>query len=156
MTSVPNAKNTVRRCLRGIVDPYPSRKRLSALWDYFGSRCAYCGKSLERTGRHGHRDHLLAFKNGGGSDLGNLVLACRECNGDEKRDGDWLTFLRLKNPERKAFAEKKRRIEKWMALNVAGRRMIPKRTRKAVEGAVAKAWSALDAAVAELRELKKP
>src|ERR1700730_17556084 len=123
---VPTAKNVVRRCLQGIVDPALSTKEVGRLWEYFQSRCAYCGKTLLRASREAHKDHLIPFQNGGGSDLGNRVLACGACNGDEKRGEDWTTFLRRKCPDAKTCRARKRTIEKWMAINAAGRRVISK------------------------------
>ena len=51
----------------------------------FESACAYCRKALDRSQRLGHIDHATT---GGGNQLGNLILACSRCNGDEKLDQD--------------------------------------------------------------------
>ena len=53
----------------------------------------------------------------GGNHLGNLVLACGRCNGDEKRDEHWLDFLRQKAPDATALKERQDRIVAWFALN---------------------------------------
>jgi hypothetical protein len=152
---VPTAKNVVRRCLQGIVDPALSKKEVDRLWEYFQSRCAYCGKALVRASRKAHKDHLVPFQNGGGSDLGNRVLACGACNGDEKRGEDWTTFLRRKCSDTKTYRARKRTIEKWMAINAAGRRVISKPMRRAVDRAVATVFLAFDSAVRDVREVKK-
>lgn len=153
-TYVPDAKNAIRRCLHGVVDPYPSRKRIDELWAYFNSSCAYCGQSMDRKSRQAHRDHLISSKDGGGNDLGNTVLACGQCNGDEKRDMGWVAFLRLKNPDAKIFRQRKRTIENWIALNADKRRVISAETRHAIDAAWRSVCVALDAAVAEIKELR--
>jgi 5-methylcytosine-specific restriction endonuclease McrA len=155
MTTPSEVKNAIRRCLRGIVDPYPSRTRWKLVWEHFESCCAYCGRPIDRMLREGHRDHLVSHKDGGGSDLGNFVLACRECNGDEKRDENWVVFLKRKNPNARAFRERKAKIEDWIARNLAQRRVVSEETREAVAVAAAKVSAALDKAVAEIRDLKK-
>lgn len=41
-----------------------------------GRQCAYCGSTAEPL----HVDHIVPLIQGGGNDLGNLAVACRECN----------------------------------------------------------------------------
>ena len=41
-------------------------------------------------------DHAVAD---GGNQLGNLILSCAICNGDEKLDEHWRTFLERKVPD---------------------------------------------------------
>lgn len=106
------AKNVVRRALRAVVDPEPSKRAIASLWEYFKSACSYCGRRLDKAGRLGHIDHLV---HNGSNHVSNRVLACHSCNGDEKREGAWLPFLRKKAGSQKIFAERKRRIEKWVA-----------------------------------------
>jgi hypothetical protein len=81
----------MRRAVAEILDPSPGS--VDEVWEYFDSRCAYCGKPLSREGREGHLDHAEV---GGGNHMGNLVLACGTCNGDEKRERGWREFLRVK------------------------------------------------------------
>jgi hypothetical protein len=54
---------------------------------------------------------------GGGNHLGNLVLACGTCNGDEKREEEWREFLRRKTAGDPAlFAEREQVILGWFQL----------------------------------------
>src|SRR3954447_10339878 len=89
--TVSNAKNRMRRVVNAILDPWPKDEQ--PIWDHFGSKCAYCGVELDRKARKAHMDHATA---GGGNHLGNLILACSVCNGDEKLDEDWRSFLERK------------------------------------------------------------
>jgi hypothetical protein len=151
--SVSTAKNVVRRCLQTIIDPALSKNEVNRLWEYFQSKCAYCGKPVAR--REAHKDHLIPFHNGGGSDLGNRVLACGACNGDEKRGEEWITFLRLKCTDAKTYRARQKTIEKWREINSAGRRVISKPMRRSVDRAVTTVFLAFDAAVRDVREVKK-
>jgi 5-methylcytosine-specific restriction endonuclease McrA len=109
--TVSQARNLMRRSLNEILDPGPSS--VDQLWSHFESSCAYCRTPLDRLQRHGHIDHATT---GGGSQIGNLILACSRCNGDEKLDQDWPAFLLLKTAgDRVALAERTERIESWFA-----------------------------------------
>jgi hypothetical protein len=107
--TVSQAKNRMRRTVEEILDPGP--RDVDALWGHFGAQCAYCGKTLNRDRREGHVDHAYPD---GGNDLGNLVLACGSCNGDEKREEAWHEFLRRKTPDDAIFAEREGRIHIWL------------------------------------------
>lgn len=106
--TVPQAKNRMRRTVQEILDPEP--RNVDPLWEHFDAQCAYCGKELNRDRREGHVDHADPD---GGNDLGNLVLACGNCNGDEKREESWHGFLRRKTPDDALFAEREGRIRAW-------------------------------------------
>jgi hypothetical protein len=106
------AKNAIRRALAGVIDRHPSQSQVHKIWEYFGDACAYCGKELRRSHREGHIDHLIS---GGSNSLGNRVLACSLCNGDEKRDEHWETFLRKKATIPELFAARHKRIQEWTA-----------------------------------------
>ena len=41
------------------------------------------------------------------------MLACKECNGDEKRDQSWKDFLKLNCGKKSTFALRLRQIESW-------------------------------------------
>jgi hypothetical protein len=75
------------------VDPGPSEKQIQVLWTYFQSSCAYCGLQLNKAERKGHLDHLDAT---GRNHISNRVVSCGVCNGDEKREQNWETFLAKK------------------------------------------------------------
>ena len=107
--SVPQAKNQMRRAIKTILEGGLSAADEGAIWAYFESECAYCGKKLDRKRREGHLDHADAS---GGNHLGNPVLSCPPCNGNDKREERWEAFLARKSPvdaERRA-----ERIRLWM------------------------------------------
>lgn len=109
--TVSQAKNLMRCCLDEILDPGPSS--VDELWLYFESACACCGMPLDRAQRQGHVDHATT---GGGNQLGNLILACARCNGDEKLDQAWQAFLLFKTSgDHSTLAERTERIESWFA-----------------------------------------
>jgi hypothetical protein len=111
-TSVSAAKNRMARAVESILDPWPATS--DPVWDFFASECAYCGIKLVRTERLGHIDHATA---GEGNHLGNLVLACSVCNGDEKLDTDWRKFLERKVGDLAVRQERIKRIERWQLLH---------------------------------------
>lgn len=65
-------KRTTRRVVREAYGPRPA--------------CVYCG------GGSGTADHVVPRAKGGANRLGNLVPACRTCNG-KKRDDDLAEFF---------------------------------------------------------------
>ena len=105
------AKNIMRRAVEEIIDPSP--RTADPLWEYFDSQCAYCGKELNRGSRDGHIDHAVPNE---GNHLGNLLLACGTCNGDEKREQPWREFLRTKASDAE-FEEREARILGWFELH---------------------------------------
>lgn len=111
-TSVPNAKNRMGRAIDSIVDPWPPST--DPVWEFFESACAYCGLELVKGERKGHIDHATAA---GGNHMGNLVLACAACNGDEKLDMPWRAFLDIKVPDADLRRARTERIERWQELN---------------------------------------
>lgn len=111
------AKNKIKRSLSAICDPHPSPTEVNELWEYFNSSCAYCGIQLERESRTGHLDHLIPSTEGGRNDIHNHALSCASCNGDEKREEAWLSFLKKKLPADEAvFQKRKSRIDHWISL----------------------------------------
>jgi hypothetical protein len=110
--SVSQAKNKMRKTVEAIVDPPP--RDIGPIWDHFESACAYCGVALNRPDRKGHIDHATAR---GGNQLGNLILACSTCNGDEKLDESWREFLRRKATDTDVYAKRERRISEWIELH---------------------------------------
>lgn len=100
------------RAVDSILDPSPAS--IDQIWEFFGSACAYCGVKLLRGERLGHIDHATSKA---GNHLGNLVLACSKCNGDEKLDVDWREFLERKVSDQALRQERIRRIERWQALH---------------------------------------
>lgn len=110
--SVSNAKNRMRKSVEAIVYPWP--KDVQPIWDHFGSRCAYCDVDLDPKGRRAHMDHAMS---GGGNHIGNLILSCAICNGDEKREEGWREFLERKVADEAVRARRVQRIEEWIALH---------------------------------------
>lgn len=109
-------KNIIQRSLREIVDPSPSSKEKQTIWDFFNSKCAYCGKKLRKERREGHIDHLVPD---GTNQLRNRVLSCADCNGDEKRDKPWKEFLAQKCSNKQIEAERKSKILQWQSTHEA-------------------------------------
>lgn len=110
------AKNKIRRSLVAILDPHPSKSEVNELWAYFESRCAYCGTPIDRDSRGGHLDHLVPSAGGGSNNIHNHALSCARCNGDEKREESWLSFLGRKSENSGIFQVRKKRIEQWLSL----------------------------------------
>jgi HNH endonuclease len=110
----PQARNAIRRAIIGTVDAYPNDLQIDRIWSFFGSSCAYCGRSLVRGKREAHIDHLVPSGLGGSNALSNFVLSCGNCNGDEKREENWESFLRRKVPDNGTFRRRKRSIESWI------------------------------------------
>jgi hypothetical protein len=107
--SISVAKNIMRRALNDLVDPLPNERKQRELRAYFEHRCCYCGAAAPPG--HGHFDHASPE---GGNGLGNLVLACSPCNGNEKRDMGWEEFLRLKCSDPSEHDERHTRIRTWI------------------------------------------
>ncbi|AGN11343.1 HNH endonuclease [Simiduia agarivorans] len=108
------AKNKIKRSLGAICDPHPSKKEEDALWMYFNFQCAYCGILIERASRTGHLDHLIPASEGGTNSIYNHALSCAKCNGDEKREGEWDSFLKVKALSNEIYEIRKNKIEAWL------------------------------------------
>jgi hypothetical protein len=144
------AKNVIRRALRSVVDAEPDNHDVSRMWKHFESTCAYCGHLLIKTNREGQADHLVSATRGGINHISNRVLSCPPCNGDEKRDEDWLEFLRKKNPDSNVFETRRRRVESWVVAQAPSQMVAIDmgQLNREIERAV----SAFDAAIANLRQ----
>jgi hypothetical protein len=147
------AKNKIRRSLAAILDPHPSAKAVDELWKYFNEKCAYCGVLIDRKSRTGHIDHLVSSALGGSNDIHNHVLSCARCNGDEKREEAWQSFLSRKAPDPIVAKERTDRVLAWLSkakpaspnMNSADR----------AQAIVQSAIDAYDLAVAQMRALRK-
>jgi hypothetical protein len=111
-TSVSAAKNRMARAVESILDPWPAST--DPIWDFFGSECAYCGVKLVKGERLGHIDHVTPRA---GNHMGNLVLSCSRCNGNEKLDMDWRDFLEPKVSDQALRQQRIERIERWQVLH---------------------------------------
>lgn len=148
------AKNQMKRSLRAILDPAPSQTDIARLWSFFDSSCAYCAQTLAREERLGHLDHILPHASGGTNDIHNHVLACGRCNGDEKREEDWRSFLAHKVSDENLRQERCSRIESWMQQAPPDRTVISPQTLQAADAIAARALQEFDAAVKEVRALR--
>lgn len=63
-TTLPYARNIIRRSLFEVIDPTPSRKEQAAVWSHFGSACAYCERPLAQDKKEAHLDHLVSVSGG--------------------------------------------------------------------------------------------
>lgn len=147
------AKNKMRRCFGAILDPHPSKVEVTNLWDYFGHACAYCGQKLDRSGRNGHLDHVVPSSEGGTNSIYNHVLSCARCNGDEKREESWESFLRRRVPDSAKSLSRKQRIESWLS-QAPSQSILDSERRREAEAIVSEALESFDAAVEKLRTLR--
>ena len=143
------AKNQMRRCLRAIVDPHPTGEEVSELWTYFQSACAYCGLSLTRGARDGHVDHVVPHSSGGSNSIYNHVLSCSRCNGDEKREEDWESFLARKALVPLQLAQRHTHIATWLE-RATGLTRAPSVSSEDVEAIIKSALESFDASVKQL------
>ncbi len=151
------ARNAIRRALRGVLDRYPTPGTVAELWDHFDASCAYCGDPLERELREGHADHLVATAAGGTNHPSNFVLACGRCNGDEKLDSDWKSFLELKcaDEEPTMLSARHERILEWVR-SQGGAPPQPDQAAKArIEARIDSAIDAFNAAHNELLTIRE-
>jgi hypothetical protein len=147
------AKNKMRRCLAAILDPHPSSVEIERLWDYFQSSCAYCGIQLDRASRTGHLDHILSSALGGTNEIHNHLLSCNRCNGDEKREEDWQSFLARKVSDMALAADRHTRISAWIE-RAGGRGVADPSAKAKAEVIIAQAMESFDDAVKKLRALR--
>jgi len=69
-----------------------SRKDLRSRLAEFDNKCVYCAKAITTENLH-NWDHFIPLSKGGCDTIGNLVLACRFCNGSKKdRDPETWYF----------------------------------------------------------------
>lgn len=108
------ARNAIKKSLKALIDPKPTRQQIDGIWAYFQDQCAYCGCHLNRSERKAHIDHLIPESAGGSNQLCNLILSCSACNGDEKRELNWEEFLLEKcGGDQKTYADRQARISQW-------------------------------------------
>jgi hypothetical protein len=136
-------QNLMNRFFATLLDPPP--KNVDEIWNYFEGQCAYCDRALDRTKREGHIDHLTP---GNGNHLGNLVLACGPCNGDEKRDRPWNKFLDDKVKDQQLKKQRYDKISHWVAEHPAP---APKPHTKEVEQEIADIKAEVEQTMKNLR-----
>lgn len=149
------ARNMIRKSLLSLLGVRLRPTAVAAIWAFFDASCAYCGVLLDRKRREGHIDHLVSSKGGGDERLGNLVLACGTCNGDEKREMNWHAFLVQRCPDPVVREERNRRIEEWSRRNELGNVVADEDVVRRAEVQITRALVAYNAAVEKMRELRR-
>ena len=110
------ARNAIKRSLKALIDPKPTPQQKARIWAHFQHQCAYCGCPLKRSERKAHIDHLIAESESGSNQLCNLILTCPTCNGDEKRERAWQTFLlETCGGDQEKYADRRDRISQWQS-----------------------------------------
>jgi len=145
-------KNMIRRSLREIVDPSPTKKDEEGIWKFFDSKCVYCGKPLRKTQKEGHIDHLLPASLGGPNHISNRVLSCATCNEAEKLDGAWQEFILRKNQDPDVIRRSIAKIHEWQKLN--GDPLFDKNKLREINRLSELAAAYYDVKVKEARELR--
>lgn len=159
-TSGPaQAKNAIRKSLFGLLGSKLTPQARDAIWAHFDSRCAYCRCKLVRSRREGDIDHLVAVALGGREEVANFVLACKACNGDEKRGMGWKEFLRTKVPNPELRRKRAARIRRWVTsqrtVRTAPKQARRDRVLRQVEREARKAITAYETAVAQVRAIRE-
>ena len=153
------AKNKIRRCLKAILDPHPSVKDIDALWEYFGSCCAYCGNPICRASRKGHIDHAISSSLGGTNAIHSHVLACDRCNGDEKREEPWELFLQKKctsqGTSQDVLALRSKRICDWISVQHKSSALSDPDMQVRANAIIDAALESFDKSVADIRKLRR-
>lgn len=76
-----------------------------------GNRCEYCGIYEDDTEFGCEVDHIISEKHSGGTELGNLALACFFCNRNKGSDigsvlaTDSTVFVRFFNPRKDVWSD---------------------------------------------------
>jgi HNH endonuclease len=148
-------KNKIKRSLLAIIDPHPTPKQINELWSFFNSTCAYCGIPIDRDTRTGHVDHVVSSALGGTNCIYNHVLSCARCNGDEKREESWQSFLAKKAYDPAVLAKRHAHITAWLRRGDA--KPVPQEMRTEDEANVIinRALADFDSAVIAMRKLRK-
>ena len=149
------AKNKIRRCLKAILDPHPSVKDIDALWEYFGSYCSYCGNPICRASRKGHMDHAISSSLGGTNAIHSHVLACDRCNGDEKREELWESFLQKKCPSQDVLALRSKRICDWISVQHKSSALSDPDMQVRANAIIDAALESFEKSVADMRKLRR-
>ena len=74
------------------------------------------------------------------------------CNGDEKREESWLSFLEKKSGNRQIFTERKEKIESWLSL-IPSSKFEPEIVGEA-ERIIEEAIKSFEKSVKKMRELR--
>jgi len=146
-------KNVIRRSLREIVDPSPTKEDEERIWKFFNSECAYCGKPLNKLQKQGHIDHLVPSSLDGPNHISNRVLSCATCNEAEKLNGAWQEFMVQKNRDPAVLCAHMAKIHEWQKLN--GKPTLNQEKLHEIESLSESAVAFYDAKVKAARKLNK-
>lgn len=75
-----------------------TNKEVLALYELQNHLCFYCGKRLNKTGKHKyHKDHYEPISQEGSNEIDNIVLTCPKCNMDKSdRSGGYYKKIMSK------------------------------------------------------------
>jgi hypothetical protein len=145
-------KNIARRVLWAALEKDITKEDRRVMQEFFAETCAYCGNPLSA---RWHADHLLSVDGGGFNHISNRVPACPRCNEDEKRDRDWMEFLKFKCGKDDALLEgRRKRIEEWTLRWKPAAVPVSEAQRAAWQREVDTLASAIDSAWKRLKEMK--
>jgi 5-methylcytosine-specific restriction endonuclease McrA len=67
--------------------------KLKFLWEHYGKHCFYCKREI--TLNQSSRDHAQPKSRGGGDNLENLRLCCKECNSlkQDMTEKEYMSYL---------------------------------------------------------------
>ena len=114
MTKPPQARNAIKRAIAYVAGIRFSKPYMERCKQHFNNHCAYCDTPIEPGQRRGHLDHAIAMTID--SPHYHLVYACYLCNGDNKREENWKTFIsKTCKDDEKLLTQRVRRIEQWFS-----------------------------------------
>jgi hypothetical protein len=145
------AKNIIRRSLKAIIDPHPTKAQLGLLLAHFGDSCAYCGKRIHVYPKDAQLDHVISD---GPNNISNRLYACEDCNEKEKRDADWQVFLRAKAKSDEEFSTRAQLIQQWLDLHANIYVELDEGTRTKLDSEIAMALKAFDESLATIRSMR--
>ncbi|RYG16740.1 HNH endonuclease [bacterium] len=149
------AKNFIRRSLKGVHDPQPTRAEILKLRGHFEERCAFCSVELPAGKKGFHLDHLDHLDPAGPNHVSNRVPACATCNEVEKRELPWEPFLYDKSPSAVVYVTRRSRILAWVEQTASLRRPLPADALRAIRLEEARAISTYEASLAAVRAIVK-
>ena len=107
---------------------------------------------MSPTARIGHLDHVIPASEGGSNHVSNFVLSCPGCNGDDKRELDWETFL--VEVSKGEFETRRAKIQAWLDRGTEGQRELSTEKLAVLGRVTEEAKAAVTRAADELRALR--
>lgn len=146
-------KNIARRVLWAALENDISKDERAAMLKHFEGGCAYCRVAL---GNRWHADHVVAVDKGGFNHVSNRVPSCARCNEQEKREMDWLEFLKsVCGSDSQAFKMRERKIIDWRNAYLPAVFPVTEDERAAWKTEVETLTAAIDASWRRLKNLKR-